>query len=288
MAGPLAAPIIGAVGQLLGGLLGRNKQKPISAGDNAFSHVGGIMRASKQYGFNPLTLLGAVPAMGGTPGFTDNSSFGTAVANAAMIASDSIQANRSQAARLNEYQTQNQRLTEKLNAITLRPPVPGLYGRARMPSDPEVYGGTDGAGDAAGLSADRSAYSAGPAGGPPLRTVSPADPRREVDNRPQPTTSGVMVIDSPYVGEIYVPSLDGDEALDVLDLPSIAIAAPQVAYNRGNYLSYGGGSESRPSMTRAEALAAKDRRDLARKRPKAKPPFISLKGPTRYSGAWVQ
>jgi hypothetical protein len=276
--------LLGAIATIAGGLLGRPKK--VSAGENRYSDIQGLMAAAKDFGWNPLTLLTNGQAIG--PTVIDNSAFGNAVANAGMMLGEQMSGRRAEKAKMEKLNQTQARLQKRLETITLRAPVPGVYGGVKLPSDPEVYGGTDGAGDASGVSAYRGAYSAGPAGGPALRTVSPADPRREVDNRPQSTTSGVMVIDSPYAGEIYVPSLDGDEALDVLDLPSMAMAAPQVAYNRGYFLSFGGGSESRPSMTRAEALAAKERRDVARKRPKAKPPVISVKGPTRFSGAWVQ
>lgn len=146
--GPVSA-LIGAGGSILGGLFGRSKQP--TAGQNAFSHVKGIMKASKEFGFNPLTLLGAVSPMGG--GGTDNSSLGQGIANAALIASDAISAKRETAKRLNDYQTQNQRLQSRLNAITIRPPVPGVYGRARLPSDPGVYGDGAASGGSGGSAA---------------------------------------------------------------------------------------------------------------------------------------
>lgn len=128
--------LIAAGGNLLGGLLGRGKK--VRAQDNSYGHVKGIMKAAKEFGFNPLTLLGSVSAVGGAA--ADNSSLGQGIANAALIASDAISAKRATAKRLNDYQTQNQRLQSRLDAITIRPPVPGVYGRARLPSDPEVYG----------------------------------------------------------------------------------------------------------------------------------------------------
>ena len=53
-----------------------------------------------------------------------------------------------------------------------------------------------------------------------------------------------MVVDNPYTGRTYYPTIDGDEPLDLLDLPSMIVGAPQVAYNKGDYMSYGGGRES--------------------------------------------
>lgn len=140
MAGPLAVPVIGAIGNLLGGLFGRSKQKVISAGDNFQSHIGGLMLAAKEHGFNPLTLLQNGQAIGPTVLNSDNSAFGAGIANAFALAGDAIASKRATAQKLNNYQTQNQRLQSRLDAITLRSPVPGVYGVAKMPSDPEVYG----------------------------------------------------------------------------------------------------------------------------------------------------
>ena len=55
-----------------------------------------------------------------------------------------------------------------------------------------------------------------------------------------------MVVDNPYFGKMWVPTLDGDEPLDLLDIPSIAIAGPQLGYGKGHLLTLGGGVESRP------------------------------------------
>jgi hypothetical protein len=274
--------LLGVLGSVAGGLLGRSKGK--SASSQSYGNVKGLVQASRAWGINLLTWLGG-GVSGGSGIAADNSALGQGIANAAMLASDALASKRSTAAALNAYQQQNRRLQDRLNAVTLRAPVPGVYGTARMPSDPEVYGGADFSGDAAGVSGARGFDSVGPAGGPPLRTVSPADPRRDVNNKPQDTHSGLMVIDSPYVGEVYVPTLDGDEALDVLDVPSMAMVAPQIAYNRGAYLSYGGGAESRPNdkfwidYYKGKAKSP---------RPKRKPPFITLKAPTTYGAEWVR
>lgn len=213
----VAPALIGAAGSILGGLFGRSKQ--ISAGDNAYSHVSGIMRAAKKFGFNPLTLLGSVGQMGGTP--ADNSAFGQGIANAALLASDAIAAKRETAGRLNQYQMQNQRLQSKLNAITLRPPVPGVYGGAPMPSDPEVYGAPN-----AETSSGVLPRGAGPAGGPfPIREKDAgflADPRREYKNEPVSTHSGTIVIDNPALPlPAKVITLDGDEPLHWYEYPSL-------------------------------------------------------------------
>lgn len=192
MPGPLAAPIIGAVGSLLGGLFGR--KKAISAGDNAFSHVGGIMRAASTYGFNPLTLLGAVSPMGGTP--ADNSAFGQGIANAAMIVADDLSSRQADQAKLNAYQTQNQRLQRRLDTVSVRSPVPGLYGGVRQPSDPEVYG--NGAGqNTAGLAPSGRGDGASP------RLVG-----QSVSDRPDADLEAKIALRDSYVPAVPVSQSD--------------------------------------------------------------------------------
>lgn len=215
--------LIGVGGQLLGGLFGRKKEKTISAGDNAYSHVDGIMRAAAKFGFSPLTLLGSVGQMGGTPGYTDNTAIGTAVANAAMLASDAIAAKAKTADKLNKYQQDNQRLTERLNAISIRPPTPNRYGRSPMPSDPEVYGNA---------ASDQSTDGLLPAGatdptGRPLPDVDRgvlADSRRAVDNSDVKSHPGYILIDNPSLPlPARVLTLDGDEPLHWYDYPDLVL-----------------------------------------------------------------
>lgn len=281
--------VLAAVGSVLGGLLGRSKQKVISAGDNFESHIGGLMNAAKKYGWNPLTLLQNGQAIGPTVLNTDNSAFGAGIANAFALAGDAVLNKRANAAKLNQYQKQNERLQSRLNAITLRAPVPGVFGRARLPSDPQVYGnGTD-----PGISVSEPRFGSGartgPAGAPadlpPLVDVDPIDPRRGVDNKPVANTSGFMVVDNPYVGKVYVPTLDGDEPVDILDIPAVGYVGSQLAYQKGKYLSFGGGLESRPSMSRAEGIRRRDLFDLAKIRPKRRPGNV---GRPVYDGRWVQ
>lgn len=215
--------LLAVAGSILGGLFGRSKQKVISAGDNRYSDVQGIMRAAKDFGFNPLTLLTQGQAIGPTVTTQDNSAFGAGIANAFALAGDAITARRAQTQKLNDYQNQNRRLMAKVNAITLRSPVPGVYGTSKMPSDPEVYGNDtflapDGGGSVSG----------GPAGSPaglePLREVHPFDPRRGVDNVPMKSHSGWITIDNPATGPMNVPSLDGDEALSLGEYPTALYA----------------------------------------------------------------
>ena len=116
--------LIAAGGSLLGGLLGRSK--PISADAQSYGNVKGLMRAAEKYGINPLTLIGGgVSGGSGIPG--DNSSMGAGIADAAMLLGDSL-AKKTDAAKLQQAQAQNQKLQQQVTSLTIRPKVPGIYG----------------------------------------------------------------------------------------------------------------------------------------------------------------
>lgn len=141
MAG-LASTAIAVGGQLLGGIFGsKNTTKESWKGSYGalVGHAQGAIEGARRTGFNPLTLLGASPASG-IPG--DNSAFGQSVANASLLLADELSTNKATVDKLNAYQTQNLRLQRRLDTVSVRTPVPGVYGGARQPSDPEVYGGT--------------------------------------------------------------------------------------------------------------------------------------------------
>lgn len=286
----VAAALITAAGSLLGGLFGRPKQKVISAGDNRYSDVEGIMRASKDFGFNPLTLLSQGSAIGPTVLTQDNSAFGAGIANAFALAGDAVTAKRSQTQKLNDYQTQNKRLTDKVNAITLRAPSPGVYGISKMPSDPDVYGASSDTSYASPQPAAGDSVNTGPAGGPyrALSETDPLDPRRGVDNKLVGSTSGVMVVDNPHLPKMWFPTIDGDEPVDILDLPSMAVAGPQIAYGFGDKMTLGGGRESRPAMSAAEAKAYSDRATLSTKRPKPRPKSFNANKRPNYDAGWIR
>lgn len=118
----VAPAVIAAVGSVLGGLFG--KPKTTSSGQNAYSHVKGIVQAAKDFSFNPLTLLGAVSPVG--PSSVPNP-MGEAIANAAAIAAGAVDQGRMRAAQVDEFAARNRVLQEKVDRLTLRPIVPGVY-----------------------------------------------------------------------------------------------------------------------------------------------------------------
>lgn len=116
--------LINAGGSLLGGLLGKGPPKPSAM---VVSHIKGVMDASKRFGLNPLTILGAVG--GPTQGAAPPNYMGAALSDAAMFAADAFlkEGNR-QALQVNQYQEANRQLQERLTHVTLNPKVPGIFG----------------------------------------------------------------------------------------------------------------------------------------------------------------
>jgi hypothetical protein len=218
--------LIQAGGSLLGGLFGK---KAPSAGQNAYSHVKGIMRAADAFGFNPLTLLGAVTPMAGsaTPNY-----MGEAISNAAAIAADALSRRGAPAARLQRAEEENERLQRKVDRLSLRPNVPGVYNGVGVSADVSPLRAHSSVVDA------DSGWRFNPVGAPVrdvvgsdvLGDVDAIDPRRAVEHKPVPTSPGVLKVDNPHLPfPVYVPSVDGDEVLgpDIITVP-LSIAASGV------------------------------------------------------------
>ncbi|MBJ2150156.1 hypothetical protein JC607_04660 [Paracoccus sp. IB05] len=136
-----------------------------------------------------------------------------------------------------KLQRSNERIKElqtKLDHQTLRPKVGGVYAQREMsPMLPAANGGSNG----------QNASSVPPSGGSAripdgdnawfgrgLSTKSALDDRRKVDNQDIKTHPGVMVLDNPNLPfDIYVPTLDGDEALTFNELPGLLAAGAATA-----------------------------------------------------------
>lgn len=124
-------PIIGSTlvkvgGSLLGGLFG--KKKTVSAQENSrqgiMGQAQGARQAAAEYGFNPLTLLGVSSAIG--PSQLDNT-MGQAIADAALLAADSLSGREEDKLRLENMRLENERLKAEVSNLTLRPKVGGVY-----------------------------------------------------------------------------------------------------------------------------------------------------------------
>lgn len=233
--------IISAGISVLGGMFGDDGYSPAQM---SRGHIKGLMQAAEKFGISPLTLLNAgIP--GGAVGKTNN--MGAAFADAAMYLGDAL-AKKTDAVKLQQVAAERDRLQEKVVGLTIRPKVPGVYGPMRMggPNAPTAVqpagmGGSDDVGAPATLGAnDRLASVPGVR---PLAEVDVADPRREVDNKPVPSSSGVIKVDTPHLPfSFYVPSIDGDETFgpDLLTVPMAAAygfgawRGRQDAYKRGD------------------------------------------------------
>ncbi|TXG97570.1 MAG: hypothetical protein E6R08_06710 [Nevskiaceae bacterium] len=138
----IAEALIGAGGSLLGGLFG--KSKTISAGDNMYSHVGGVMQAAERFGFNPLTLLGVTPGMGQV--VSPQNYMGQAIADSALLVADSIAAKKADqtAKKAQDLEAANAKLNSQIRDLTLRPKIGGVYAqRQSSPTLRQALGAED-------------------------------------------------------------------------------------------------------------------------------------------------
>ncbi|MCE8467944.1 hypothetical protein LZ189_02540, partial [Rhodovulum sulfidophilum] len=172
---------------------------------------------------------------------------GSAIADAGLILADGMAKKAEKAGELQKAREQNAQLKERVQQLTIRPRVGGIYANnVNTPSIRAAVGVRDenavqdvAVGDHHGASAD----DVDAAGWFPraLEATSPVDPRRKVDNAPVNSTSGFMEVDNPYLPvPLRVPTLDGDEALQWYDYPSLllpgAIALGEGGYKTGAWL----------------------------------------------------
>lgn len=120
MVGPLAAPIIGALGSLLGGVFGKTKTK----NEYVVPDYAKMRAKAEAAGLNPLFAIANAP--GQVMQSTSGGYMGAAIADAAMIAADAV-ARRSDAGKLSDVQAQNRALNQKVQSLTLRPKIGGIY-----------------------------------------------------------------------------------------------------------------------------------------------------------------
>lgn len=256
--------LIGAGASLLGGILGRKAEKKAIAAQNAYNDPAQIRARAEAAGFNPLLFIGPGVGQQTTTGGTNF--MGSAIADAGMYVADSM-ARKAELGRLDKLAAENKKLAEKVQNLTIRPKVGGVYAQR------EAYNAINSAStptNGVRVAGDGRVDSGGANGLSPISTVDPVDPRRDVEIKPVPSGPGVMAVENRWLPKLWFPTIDGDEPLDLLDVPSIIFAPPQLAYHGGAKMTYGGGRESRPTLTRAEALRLKAQRaaDRAAKRPK--------------------
>lgn len=283
--------VISAGASLLGGLLGQaaerrnNKyQAQLIREQNAYNAPDQVRARAEAAGFNPLLFVG--PGVGqqtATAASSSSNYMGSAIADAGLMLADAV-AKRKDVMRLSRMEDQNRRLSEKVQALTLRPQVGGIYSQLEggVPSLAKSLGVQDAASvSGVGTSSVGGGAAASAVGSlRPLLDVSPEDPRRGVDNAKVKTHAGLIWIDNPWLPfSIPIPTLDGDEALDVFDMPSVvAGASGGIAvggYKGGNYLSMGGQMDAGYPARVAAAREKAARYKLSQRKPKRRPDAYS-------------
>lgn len=275
----LAPSLIGAGASLLGGALSARAEKKGIAAQNAYNHPTAIRQRAEEAGFNPLLFIG--PGVGQQTAVGGSNYMGSAIANAGMQIADQMSKNQ-ELARLEKLSAENKKLAEKVQTLTIRPKVGGVYAqRQAIPSLSAAVGGTNAgasqpySNNGPRVAGDGRVDSGGANGLSPISTRDPVDPRREVEIKPVPSGPGVMAVENRWLPKMWFPTIDGDEPLDLLDVPSVIFALPQLGYHGGQYMTYGGGRESRPSLTRAEALRLKAQRAAERAAKRPKPDIVN-------------
>lgn len=120
----LAPSLIGAGASLLGGALSARAEKKGIAAQNAYNHPTAIRQRAEEAGFNPLLFIG--PGVGQQTAVGGSNYMGSAIANAGMQIADQMSKNQ-ELARLEKLSAENQKLAEKVQTLTIRPKVGGVY-----------------------------------------------------------------------------------------------------------------------------------------------------------------
>lgn len=203
----IAGALIGAGGSLLGGIFGRKKPKvdPRQIAKQIEGQALGARQAGEKYGFNPLALLGLPVDVGAAS--SNPAAFGRAIADAALTIGENV-GNTSRDAENSKLRQANAQLQERVQRLTLRKPVPGVYerngGAASVSRGGAVSGGRD-----AGLSG--ASGEAGPLRALPQKDDLPlSDPRRAVQNAPIVSDALVSRVDNPNADPFSILTYNGE------------------------------------------------------------------------------
>lgn len=116
--------LIGAGASLLGGALGRRDEKKAIARQNEYNEPVNVRARAEAAGFNPLLFVG--PGVGQQAVTGGSNYMGSAIADAGMLLADAV-AKKKEATRVSALQQQNAELAAKVENLTLRPKVGGIY-----------------------------------------------------------------------------------------------------------------------------------------------------------------
>lgn len=140
--------VLQAATTIAGGLLGDRQRKKDQAYNermireqNAYNAPDQIRARAEKAGFNPLLFVGpGVGQQGAAPQAVGGNYLGNAIADAGLLAAEAL-AKQPLKQKLNAYQAQNAKLAQKVQSLTLRPKVGGLYAeRVVTPSIPQAVG----------------------------------------------------------------------------------------------------------------------------------------------------
>ena len=221
--------LIGAAGSLIGGAMqsksaknAANQERKWALEDQAEQFVR-LRAAAEKAGFNPLTALGAAPNSGMVnPTNAAQSYMGEAIATSSLMLADSMSKTAAAATgkKLQNANRANAELSRKLTAATLRPNMGGVFAR---PSKFGIGGNANSVSPVVESNKNNRRPDGGGSDLTPLLETDPVDPRRDVDNKAVSVGPGFMVVDNPVAGRYYIPTLDGDEALNWYDYPSLLL-----------------------------------------------------------------
>lgn len=240
--------LLSGIGSVLGGLGGIFGKKPknaqVTTAQGVLGQAQGATEAAQKYGFNRLTLLGNSSPMPGESGGPSPLASIQMITDGLKDVDDVVSgdAARRRAADQLNLDLARLKLDQARSGVLAVAPqyaVNGISGPSPLGVRPvrvqQSAGGPRGGDNvpAAGVSVqgapgDRSVAPAGSGGERPLIEVDSgsifSDPRRPVDNEPVKTHPGTMIIDNPNLPvPLRVPTLDGDEALQWYDYPSLVI-----------------------------------------------------------------
>lgn len=137
----IGSALISGATSLLGGLFGRKSEKKAIAAQNEYNNPTNIRKRAEEAGFNPLSFIGPGVGLQTTTGGSNY--MGSAIADAGMAFADSM-AKKAELGKLDELQQANAKLAAKVQALTLRPKVAGIYAqRQSTPTIPAAVGGKD-------------------------------------------------------------------------------------------------------------------------------------------------
>jgi hypothetical protein len=217
----IGSALISGASSILGGLFGKPKSKYV------VPDYKGIRKGAEEAGFNPLTALTQGP-QGSV--VTSSNPMGTAIADAGLMLADSL-AKSKKGGILSKVQSENAELQRRVQNLTLRPKVAGVYGRQQsVPSVPQALGVSSGSVSGSGLSSaalgagsDLVTSAAGSVefGPDGLITKDSIDSRRGVDNMEITSDPGYVIIDNPMLGKPFrVPALGG-EIIETNQIPTV-------------------------------------------------------------------